>query len=170
MKLILFFLIGISSTAFASDFFLIEMPLPNDMKSVSNFERLPENKFEYDTPLGVSSRCYLGSHYLIVSRNEYGSGYELTEEKPVDAVCVSLNSQFGEIQNKMRVKLGIERDEIAKLLNAPITSKTSNGTPNKTSNEVTLLYNQKIIKDGTEFDEQSWVDIKFNKNYRYSSH
>ena len=54
---------------------------------------------------------------------------------------------------KARVHLGMTKDEVRKLLNAP-----------QESDEATLLYNQKVEKDGIQYDEQSWVDIKFEDN------
>jgi len=153
MKLIAFILAVFSFNVFSADFFLIDTPLHEGMKSLPDTGDLPENKNEYDTPLGVTSRCYHGTHYLILSRNDLGSGYELTKKKPDSAICAPINIKSGEIKNTSGVHLGMTKDEVRKLLNAP-----------QESDEATLLYNQKVEKDGIQYDEQSWVDIKFEDN------
>ena len=153
MKLFLLFLTAFSFNAFSADFFLIDTPLHEGMKTLSNIENFPENKNEYDTSLGVTSRCYRGTHYLILSMNDLGNGYELTKQKPDAVACVPFDTKSGEIKNTSGIYLGMTKDNVRKLLNV-----------NQDSDEATLLYNQKVEKDGIQYDEQSWVDIKFEDN------
>lgn len=146
-------LAAFSFNAFSADFFLIDTPLQEGMKTLSKIKDLPDNKNEYDTSLGVTSRCYQGTHYLILSRNALGSGYELTKKKPADATCVPIGIKSGGIKNTSGVHLGMTKKKVRKILNVQ-----------QKSDEATLLYNQKVKKDGIPYDEQSWVDIKFDDN------
>jgi len=139
--------------AHASDFFLIEKPLSSDIKKIANLQQLPENKKEYATPLGVLSHCYIGKAYLVLSKNEFGNGYEMTMTKPDKAVCTPLSAQFGQVNNSSGMHLGMKKSEVTKLLDIP-----------QPSDKATLLYNQKTSLDGTTYDEQTWVDVEFNED------
>lgn len=153
MKIFSLILSALSFNTFSADFFLIDTALQEGMKTLPSTGALPENKNEYDTSLGVTSRCYRGTGYLILSRNDLGNGYELTKKKPVDVTCVPIDLKSGEIENTSGIHLGMTKNKVRTLLDL-----------HQDSDEATLLYNQKIEKDGTQYDEQSWVDLKFENN------
>ena len=150
--LLLLILLVVNSTGIASDFFLINTPFPALAKTVENVTSLPENIHEYDTPLGVTSRCYQGRHYLIMSRNTSGSGYEFTFDQPKDVHCVKLSSDSSPLKNEAGVMLGMLKKSVQSLFNIP-----------SDTDKATLLFSKSVKKNGLKFDEQVWVDVEFAK-------
>jgi len=153
MKLSLLFLLLLATKlSLASDFYLAENPLPENVKTVQAVESLPNNPNAYKTDLGVTSRCYKGKTTLVLSTNDLGQGYEFREMPPEKVKCLTINKNKT-FSNKANISLYTKKEDVLRLLNAP-----------QTSDKATLLYNQKKTINGKSVDEQVWVDVEFNNN------
>ena len=137
----------------ASDFILATSTLPKGFDSLALSDHLPENTNYYDTPLGVTARCYKANGFLILSENKSGRGYELTNIAPKKAVCLELKDKLAAFANTAGLSLGITKADTLKLL-----------TLDHLSDDNTLLYSSQVIVDGKKFDQQTWVDIQFNND------
>lgn len=140
-------------TAAASDFFLIDANLPDGVKKLSMDLKLPENPHPYDTPLGVTSRCFKGASFLIMSENSLGKGYELTKVAPEQATCIEVSFQVNQTINEAGMHQGMSKEDVLKILEAPMATDAS-----------TLLYNSQTTVNGKTYDEQTWVDVEFSQN------
>lgn len=146
----LLLLILLSNSAWSNDFFVMDSKLDQSVGQLKNESSLPENNIYYQTPLGVKSRCFVGKHYLVLSTNDLGKGYELTYIAPEGVQCVKMNEEL--IQNRVGIHLGMNKNKVLQLLNL--------ASP---SNRATLLYNQQKIIDNVLKDEQIWIDFEFQK-------
>lgn len=136
----------------ANDFFLIDTPLAENIKKIANTSSLPKNDFQYDTPLGVSSHCYQGQYFLILSKNDTGNGYEFSNIKPKNVKCITLPDKMTMPKNLADMHLGMVKKQVITLLNMP-----------KPSDKATLMYNQKKTIKGKILDEQTWLDVEFQQ-------
>ena len=143
----------ISLNATANDFFLAPQPLADNIKQLHHTDRLPPNTDPYDTPLGVTSRCYQSDYFLILSENELGKGYELTRTAPEKAGCVPAGANGRVIIDAAAISLAMDKIKVFELLNT-----------HQQSDNATLLYSNKKTVNNIEYDEQSWVDVVFDKN------
>lgn len=137
----------------AADFFLINEPIPETVKHLSSTIQLPSNQHAYKTALGVTSHCYKGNHFLILSENKLGKGYEFTLNEPENAQCILMGDNINPVQNQAGMHLGMIKSKIIETLKMP-----------QSSDAATLLYNREVVLDGNKFDEQTWIDVEFSDN------
>lgn len=143
----------ISSPVVASEFHLVSTMPDSDFFTLKNSAKLPPNPHTYDTGLGVTSRCYKGSFFVILSRNAFGEGFELTTTKPPGAKCLNIPTHLTPIQTGTGISLGSMKAETLGQLKAP-----------KVSGAATFLYNRQITYQNKPADQQIWVDVAFDKD------
>lgn len=146
-------LLPVTTALKAADFFLINETPPDSFKYISSSQQLPPNEQFYKTPLGVTSRCFEGKYFLILSENELGNGYEFTQHAPEKVNCTLLNDKIKPIQNQTGIYLGFEKNKIMEILKIP-----------QSTDAATLLYNREILKGNKKYDEQTWIDVEFTDN------